>query len=129
MEEEEVQFFVILCHDVFFEVLRWGNRRQLAKLERVGKRFHWNVERWFLKTPFLRLDLLIVPRFCLLSVFFCHFCYCHLFSSHSGHGLEVEVSDSDIADCNKKYSDLSDISFADWKLFLLFFDSLHFQSN
>ena len=64
-EENSAEFFLILCHDVFLEVIRWGNRRQLVKLERVGQQFHRNVERWFLKTPFLRLGLLIGPRFCL----------------------------------------------------------------
>ena len=61
-EEAQVEYSAILCHDVFLEVLRWGNRRQLVKLERIGQRFHWNVERFFLETPFLRLDLRIEPR-------------------------------------------------------------------
>ena len=58
-----MEFFLVLCHDVFLEVISWGNRRQLIKLERIGKRFHWNIERWFSKTPFLRLDLCLGPRF------------------------------------------------------------------
>ena len=63
MEVNNAEFVLVLCNDVFLEIIRWGNRRQLVKLERVGKRFHWNVERFFSKTPFLRLDLLIGPRF------------------------------------------------------------------
>ena len=61
MEENSVESFLVLCYDVFLEY--WGNRRQLIKLERVGQRFHWNIERFFSKTPILRLDLLLAPRF------------------------------------------------------------------
>ena len=63
MEENSVEFFLVLCHDVFLEVIRGGNRRQLVKLERIGKRLHWNVERFFSKTPFLRMNLFLAPRF------------------------------------------------------------------
>ena len=41
----EMRFFVILCGDVLLEVLQFGNRRQLVKLERVGGRLHWMVEK------------------------------------------------------------------------------------
>ena len=61
-EQEEktkaIQWFVVLCYDVLLEVLRYGNRRQLVTLERVGRRIHRIVENYFGKTPFLRLNLL-----------------------------------------------------------------------
>ena len=56
-DQLEVRFFVILCGDVLLEVLQFGNRRQLAKLERVGRRLHWMVENRFDNRPFVRLDL------------------------------------------------------------------------
>ena len=61
--EETVCFFVRLCHDVVFEVLSFGNRRQLTKLERVGRRFHRIAENYFDKAPFLLLNLRFSPRF------------------------------------------------------------------
>ena len=109
MEEKEVQFFVILCHDVFLEILRWGNRRQHVKLERVGQRFHWNIERWFWNTPFLRLSLLLAPRFLFFIVFFCYFYYCYLIKLKSiWRGLEAKIAGNPVG--NKKSSDFSDIS-------------------
>ena len=62
LEEDNAEFFLLLCNDVFLEIICWGNRRQLVKLESVGKRFHWNIERWLPTTPFLRLDLCLAPR-------------------------------------------------------------------
>ena len=102
MEEEEAQFFVVLCHDVFLEVIHWGNRRQLVKLERVGQRFHWNVERFFSKTPFLRLNLCLGPTRSLFIIS-CYFCYRYLSSSQAG---EAKISD----DVYMEYSDWTDIS-------------------
>ena len=57
------KFFVIICGDVLLEVLQFGNRRQLVKLERVGRRLHWIVENFYGGRPFLRLGLNIYPRF------------------------------------------------------------------
>ena len=51
-----IEFFVILCGDVLFEVLCWGDRRRLTKLERIGRRFHWTVVKFFSEIPFLRLN-------------------------------------------------------------------------
>ena len=51
------QFFVSLCADVLSDVLRFGNRHRLAKLERIGRRFHRIVENFFNKTPLIRLNL------------------------------------------------------------------------
>ena len=38
-------------------MLLFGNRRQLTKLERVGRRAHWMIEAFFAETPLLRLKL------------------------------------------------------------------------
>ena len=57
------KFFVILCGDVLLEVLQFGNRWQLVKLERVGRRLHWMVENFYGGRPFLRLGLDLNPRF------------------------------------------------------------------
>ena len=54
-----IQFVVRLCSDVFLDVLDWGNRRQLAELEKLGRRFLLFIDRWFEEAPFLRLNLLI----------------------------------------------------------------------
>ena len=50
-------FYVILCFDNLLEVLRFGCRRRLAKLERIGRRIHLIVENYLDKIPFLRLDI------------------------------------------------------------------------
>ena len=47
---------MILCGDVLLEVLSWGDRRRLTKLERIGRRFHWSVVKFFGEMPFLRLN-------------------------------------------------------------------------
>ena len=52
-----IEFFVILCGDVLLEVLSWGDRRRLTRLERIGRRFHWSVVKFFREMPFLRLNL------------------------------------------------------------------------
>ena len=91
-EEDNAEFFLVLCHDVFLEVIHWGNRRQLIKLERVGQRFHSNVERFFSKTPFLRLVLLIGARLLVLVLFWCSFCIFICFYSQSGHGIETKIT-------------------------------------
>ena len=66
-EEEAIEFYLRLCFDVLFEVFRFGCRRKLTKLERVGHRFHWLIEKYFPDGPFLRLDLELIPRF--VSIF------------------------------------------------------------
>ena len=60
--QKKEKFFVILCGDVLLEVLQFGNRRQLVKLERVGRRLHWIVDDCFGCRPFLRLRLNLMPR-------------------------------------------------------------------
>ena len=64
--ESECKFFVIVCHDVFLEVLCFGNRCQFIKLERVGRRFYRPINSMFNEMPFLRLHLNLEPRFFLL---------------------------------------------------------------
>ena len=56
-EDEAIEFYLKFCYDVFFEVLRFGDRRRLTKLEGVGRRFHHLVEKWFVEMPFLRLNI------------------------------------------------------------------------
>ena len=42
-------------------MLRRGNRRQLAALEKVGRRLHLNIDCYFKESPFLRLNLTLEP--------------------------------------------------------------------
>ena len=58
-QEDAFGFVVRLCHDVLLEVLIFGDRRRLTKLERVGRRFHLSTENFFSERPFLRLGLQI----------------------------------------------------------------------
>ena len=51
-----------LCGDVFLEIIGRGNRQQIVKLERVGRRIHWMVENFFGERPFVRLGLNIYPH-------------------------------------------------------------------
>ena len=67
-EEEAIEFYLRLCFDVLFEVFRFGCRRKLTKLERVGHRLHWLIEKYFPDAPFLRLDLELNPRFVFVFV-------------------------------------------------------------
>ena len=55
----EIEFFVRLCGDVLVELLQYGDRRRLTKLERVGQRFHWIVENFFGERPFLCFGLYV----------------------------------------------------------------------
>ena len=54
-EDENGGFFVRLCRDVLLEVLFFGNRRRLIKLEGVGRRFHQIIDNFIKEKPFLRL--------------------------------------------------------------------------
>ena len=60
-EEEDggFEFIVRLCSDVLLELLLFGDRRRLTRLERVGRRFHLSIENFFSERPFLRLGLQI----------------------------------------------------------------------
>ena len=65
--ENVIEFFVRLCGDVLLELLHYADRCRLAKLERVGLRFHLIVENLFGEMPFLYLNLILMgyapPRF------------------------------------------------------------------
>ena len=91
MEEKDVKWFVALCYDVFLEVLRYGNRRQLVTLERVGRRIHRIVENYFGETPFLRLNLLLMPRFSIFTILFSHFYDNLLCYRDFRHGLSAFI--------------------------------------
>ena len=56
-QNEKFEFIIRLCHDVLVEALLFGDRRQLIKLERVGRRFHRIIEDFFRRIPFLCLSL------------------------------------------------------------------------
>ena len=60
--QKKEKFFVLLCGDVLLDVLQFGNRRQLVKLERVGRRLHWVVGNFYGGRPFLRLGLNLNQR-------------------------------------------------------------------
>ena len=62
-EEDDgaIEFYLKFCFDVLLEVLQFGDRRRLTKLERVGRRLHHLVEKWFGEMPFLRLDIRLEP--------------------------------------------------------------------
>ena len=114
MKEKDVECFLLLCRDVLLEVLHWGNRCQLIKLERVGKRFHWYIEHYFEKTQFLRLNLVIWPRFFVLMPFCCYFSFLFMFSQ-SGPELEAKLTVDPESD--KKYSAYSVISLTELETF------------
>ena len=50
-----------MCFDILLEVLHPGDRRPLTEVERVGRRFHWTIEKYFPDVPFLRLNLELNP--------------------------------------------------------------------
>ena len=56
-KDGNAKFFVHVCFDIFFEELSFGNRRQLAKLESIGRRFRIVIDQKFGVTPFLCLNL------------------------------------------------------------------------
>ena len=60
-EDEEIEFYLKFCNHVLFEVLQFGDRCRLTKLEGVGRRFHHLAEKWFGEMPFLRLDIRLKP--------------------------------------------------------------------
>ena len=88
-----LEFYVNFCFDVLWEVLQFGNRRRLTKLERVGRYFHCIIERHFPTKPFLRLELLLKLGFsfmCSFSKFFSHL-NCILFSVIKTQRLLLEL--------------------------------------
>ena len=57
------KFFVKICTDVLIQILCYGDRGRLSKLERVGRRFHLIVTNRFGQKPFFRLSLDLNRRF------------------------------------------------------------------
>ena len=54
----DIQFVVRLCNDILFDVIRFGNRRQLIELQRIGRHFQRFIDRNFRGSPLLILNLL-----------------------------------------------------------------------
>ena len=79
-EEDDgvIEFNLTLCFDVILEVLQFGDRRRLTKLEEIGRRFHYLVEKWFGELSFLRLDIQFEPG-CLFVRHKLKFIICDLF--------------------------------------------------
>ena len=50
------KFFIAICNDVLVEILSFGSRLRLGKLECVGRRFNWTVENFFGERPSIRLS-------------------------------------------------------------------------
>ena len=65
--EAVMEFYLTFCFDILLELLRFGDRRMLTKIQGVGRQFHVMGEKYFPITPFLRLNLRLDPRFCNLS--------------------------------------------------------------
>ena len=57
------RFVIRICLDIFLEVLRSGTRRQLAGLEKIGRRYCLVIDGYFGEKPFLRLELALRPRY------------------------------------------------------------------
>ena len=51
-------FFISICDDVLLEVLSSGNRKQLIILTKNGKRFSRLVDCFFVRAPFLRMNVI-----------------------------------------------------------------------
>ena len=49
----DLEFFVRLCRDVLLELLMFGERRRITKLEGIGRRFHQISENFFEQIPLL----------------------------------------------------------------------------
>ena len=54
----DIQFVVRLCNDILFDVIRFGNQRQLIELQRIGRHFQRFIDRNFGSSPLLFLNLL-----------------------------------------------------------------------
>ena len=67
-EGDDFKFIVRCCHKILLEVLLFGDRRMLAKLERIGRQFYRITEDSFEQRPFLRFCLQIDPRFLIIAI-------------------------------------------------------------
>ena len=56
-----MEFSLRLCGDVLVELLQYGDRHRLIKIERVGSRFHRIMEDFFGVRPLIRYDLQLGP--------------------------------------------------------------------
>ena len=56
-------FVIVICTDVLTEVLSFGSRLRLGKLEGVGRRFHLVVENSFREVPSIRMGFDLTARF------------------------------------------------------------------
>lgn len=63
------EFYVILCSDNLLELLQFGCRRRLTKLERIGRRFYLMIEKYLGVIPFIRLNIQLNAGY---SFFFRH---------------------------------------------------------
>ena len=59
----DLKFFVRLCNDVLLEVLKYGVRRELAELEKIGRRFYLIIDCHVKEAPLLRLHLSLEPSY------------------------------------------------------------------
>ena len=57
------EYFISICNDVLVEVLSFGNRLRLGKLECVGRRFNWTIENFLGERPSIRLGFDLTARF------------------------------------------------------------------
>ena len=58
----KLDFPVHLCSDVLLELLRFGTRCNLVRIEPVGRRFHRLIELHLRKAPFLLLNMQLTIR-------------------------------------------------------------------
>ena len=66
-DRNELEFFVRLCQDVLLEILQFGSRVRITKLERLGRRLHRIIESFFKLMPFLRLRIEINQLYSLVN--------------------------------------------------------------
>ena len=59
----KLDFPVHLCSDVLLELLRFGTRCNLARIEPIGRRFHRLIELYLRKAPFLFLSMQLTIRY------------------------------------------------------------------
>ena len=60
--EEVIDFRMFLCQDVLFEILQYGSRRALTKIEKIGRRVYYLTENYLSVKPLLRLNIHLSPK-------------------------------------------------------------------
>ena len=58
-----VKYFISICNDVLVEVLSFGSRLRLGKLELVGRHFKLTVENFLGERPSIQLGFNLIARF------------------------------------------------------------------